>query len=90
MFEVQQKNASMGCIVREGVRRNALRVLCLKSPHSEESAQHIEWRNISWGPHELRERVGRAEAQVVLMLTQSTVNATLLSNARSRSRMAIG
>ena len=30
---------------REGVRRNALRVLCPKSPHSEEAAQHIEWRD---------------------------------------------
>ena len=35
----------MGCILREGVRRNALRVLRLKSPHSEERAQHIEWRD---------------------------------------------
>ena len=56
-----------GCIVRlyfrgEGVRRNALRVLRPKSLHSEDYAQYIEWRNISWGPHELRERVGRAEA----------------------------
>ena len=39
-----ERRWSMGCIVREGVRRNALRVLCPKSPHSEESAQHIEWR----------------------------------------------
>ena len=30
--------------VGEGVRRNALRVLCPKSPHSEGRAQHIEWR----------------------------------------------
>ena len=28
----------------EGVRRNALRVLRPKSPHSEEIAQYIEWR----------------------------------------------
>ena len=35
----------MCCIAREGVRRNALRVLRPKSPHSEESAQHIEWRD---------------------------------------------
>ena len=36
---------SMCRIEREGVRRNALRVLCPKSSHSEESAQHIEWRD---------------------------------------------
>jgi hypothetical protein len=30
---------------REGVRRNALRVLRPKSPHSEDYAQHIEWRD---------------------------------------------
>ena len=29
---------------REGVRRNALRVLHPKSPHSEEMMQYIEWR----------------------------------------------
>ena len=29
----------------EGVRRNALRVLRPKSPHSEEIAQYIEWRD---------------------------------------------
>jgi hypothetical protein len=33
------------------------------------------------GPRELRERVGRAEAHVALMLTESTVNATMLPNA---------
>ena len=33
------------------------------------------------GPHKLRERVGRAEAQVASMLTESTVNAILLPNA---------
>ena len=35
----------MVCILREGVRRNALRVLRPRSPHFEESAQHIEWRD---------------------------------------------
>ena len=40
----KSQSLRMGCIMREGVRRNALRVLCPKSPHSEESAQHIEWR----------------------------------------------
>ena len=56
--EVQQKmraNWSIYRIVREGVRRNALRVLRPKSPHSEEIAQYIEWLKILWGPHELRE-----------------------------------
>jgi hypothetical protein len=76
MFEVQQKclhskynkmherRCSMGCIAREGVRRNALRVLCPKSPHFEESAQHIEWRIptgsptnfVNWWGVELRVR----------------------------------
>ena len=32
--------------LREGVRRNALRVLRPKSPHSEEIAQYIEWRDL--------------------------------------------
>ena len=32
------------CLLSEGVRRNALRVLRPKSPHSEEIAQYIEWR----------------------------------------------
>ena len=32
-------------IVREEVPRMALRVLRPKSPHSEERAQHIEWRD---------------------------------------------
>ena len=31
--------------LREGVRRNALRVLRPKRPHSEEIAQYIEWRD---------------------------------------------
>ena len=31
--------------LREGVRRNALQVLRPKSPHSEEIAQYIEWRD---------------------------------------------
>ena len=35
----------MGCIEREGVRRNALRVLRPKSLHSEKQAQYIEWRD---------------------------------------------
>ena len=55
---------SMGCMMREGVRRNALRVLCPKSSHSEESAQHIEWRDptgaptnfVNWWGVELRSR----------------------------------
>ncbi len=29
----------------EGVRRNALRVLRPKSPHSEDIVQYIEWRD---------------------------------------------
>ena len=33
------------------------------------------------GPRELRERVGKAEAHAALMLTESTVNATMLPNA---------
>ena len=33
------------------------------------------------GPHEARGFVGRAKAQVALMLTRSTVNAILLLNA---------
>ena len=32
------------CLLSEGVRRNALRVLHPKSPHSEEMVQYIEWR----------------------------------------------
>ena len=35
----------MGCILREEVPRMALRVLRPKSPHSEERARHIEWRD---------------------------------------------
>ena len=31
--------------LREGVRRNALRVLRPSCHHSEETAQHIEWRD---------------------------------------------
>ena len=39
-----ERSDSMGCIVREEVPWMALRVLRPKSPHSEERAQHIEWR----------------------------------------------
>ena len=39
-------NLSYSYQLREGVRRNALRVLRPKSPHSEEIAQYIEWRDL--------------------------------------------
>ena len=39
--------------------------------------------DILWGPHELREWVGRAEASVALLLTRSAVNAIRLPNASS-------
>ena len=40
------KKVRMGCILREEVPRMALRVLRPKSPHSEERARHIEWRDL--------------------------------------------
>ena len=48
----------------EGVRRNALRVLRPKSPHFEDQAQYIEWRDptgsptnfVNWWGVELRSR----------------------------------
>ena len=42
----KSQSSRMGCIMREGVRRNALRVLCLKSPHSEESCCFIKPRQM--------------------------------------------
>ena len=42
---------------------------------------------LKWGPHKLRERVGRAEAQVASMLTKSTVNAILLPNASVKTQI---
>ena len=44
-YQKCERSDSMGCIVREEVPRMALRVLRPKSPHSEERAQHIEWRD---------------------------------------------
>ena len=51
-------------MMREGVRRNALRVLHPKSPHSEGVVQYIEWRDrtgaptnfVNWWGVELRVR----------------------------------
>ena len=56
------------------------------SPHSSLSSfRFANFVTVStWGPHELRERVGRAEAQVASMLTESTVYAILLPNASEK------
>ena len=45
MIDLRGRSPHMCCIEREGVRRNALRVLRPKSSHSEEQAQYIEWRD---------------------------------------------
>ena len=42
--EIAQYLPKMCVFLSGGVRRNALRVLHPKSPHSEEMVQYIEWR----------------------------------------------
>ena len=44
IYSVSKTNEKPKTNLGEGVRRNALRVLRPKSPHSEEIAQYIEWR----------------------------------------------
>ena len=45
-FVFLSENPQFLCFTSEGVRRNALRVLRPKSPHSEGIAQYIEWRDL--------------------------------------------
>ena len=42
----------------------------------------VEGLPLNRGPHEVRDRVGRAEAAIAPMLTRSAVNATGLPNAK--------
>ena len=50
--------------------------------HPKQFVKHLQSCPKVRGPHEVRDRVGRAEAAIAPMLTRSAVNATGLPNAK--------